>query len=570
MELVSRFGRSLPSSERSLTAKDASELPDVRDGLLKKTMAHAVRGIRGAYSRLDPSSDQFYLRLGAIFLTESKSFEMVSLATICINCVVMAMDYPVAPGGPPNPAQEFLEECDRVFLVLYTAEMLLKMTAFGVMHLDATSWWCNKWALFEGIIVLISWTPFLSFLPTIPHGVLSVLRAMRSLRVLRALFIIPGMKELISSTLEAVPALASVAALWGLVIWMMSITGVQLFKGALHARCALLPELTEEYLDPTSGAPVFCGGAASAASAASTAAAELCPSGIAACTTFESNPKQDTLSFDSAIDSVFPLVHTLIGDSWSANMYALMDAGSSTAWVYFCTLAAVGGFLLVQLFLAVISESFIDAETARKEAEASATTAAMRLQAHFRGILARRRVEKQKEAEAALAAARAAKDRNSGESARALRQRLGWLMRHLNHASQAVVVYNVFVMCLRYHGEPLEWKATQDALGEVATWFFIVEMALKLSYHGCTGYWSDSWNVLDGTLVLCSVTEIILQTFFQSLLSSAGGFTPMLRMLRMLRIVRAFKAAKSMPTLQKMIQNFVESVPQVVNLVLFM
>ena len=34
--------------------------------------------------------------------------------------------------------------------------------------------------------------------------------------------------------------------------------------------------------------------------------------------------------------------------------------------------------------------------------------------------------------------------------------------RHLNSASQAVVVYNVGVMCLRYHGETEEWAHTQQ------------------------------------------------------------------------------------------------------------
>ena len=46
-----------------------------------------------------------------------------------------------------------------------------------------------------------------------------------------------------------------------------------------------------------------------------------------------------------------------------------MDAGSSSAWLYFCPLAALGGFLLVQLFLAVISESFVEAENARQVLE---------------------------------------------------------------------------------------------------------------------------------------------------------------------------------------------------------
>ena len=65
-------------------------------------------------------------------------------------------------------------------------------------------YWCNGWAIFEGFIVFISWTPFLP-LPTMPKSLMSVLRAFRALRVLRALFIIPGMKELIGSALQCIP-----------------------------------------------------------------------------------------------------------------------------------------------------------------------------------------------------------------------------------------------------------------------------------------------------------------------------------------------------------------------------
>ena len=109
-------------STKNLSASDAAKLPEIRDALLRAPLPLGVRGARGAYSRLDSGSPNLYLRLGAILLTESRSFELVSLATISVNCVIMALDHPVAPGYPPHA--DFFEECDRVFLVLYTAEMV--------------------------------------------------------------------------------------------------------------------------------------------------------------------------------------------------------------------------------------------------------------------------------------------------------------------------------------------------------------------------------------------------------------------------------------------------------------
>ena len=70
-----------------------------------------------------------------------------------------------------EPEKEFLELCDAVFLGIYSVEMLVKVIAYGV-HCGEGSYWFNGWAIFEGFIVFVSWTPFLP-LPTLPHSLQS-------------------------------------------------------------------------------------------------------------------------------------------------------------------------------------------------------------------------------------------------------------------------------------------------------------------------------------------------------------------------------------------------------------
>ena len=201
--------------------------------LVKPNPPLAVKGRSGnLYRGWTTGRPHWGLRRRAIFLTESTVFESIALTTIFANCLTMAADYPIDAQGTPK--KEFLEICDFVFLGIYSFEMLVKIVALGV-HCGPGAYWFNGWAIFEGFIVFVSWTPFLP-LPTMPHALQSTLRAFRALRVLRALFIIPGMKELIGSTLQSIPALASVTALWVLVIWLMAIVGVQFFKGHLHMR----------------------------------------------------------------------------------------------------------------------------------------------------------------------------------------------------------------------------------------------------------------------------------------------------------------------------------------------
>lgn len=66
------------------------------------------------------------------------------------------------------------------------------------------------------------------------------------------------------------------------------------------------------------------------------------------------------------------------------------------------------------------------------------------------------------------------------------------------------------------------------------TWLFIAEMALKIFGLGCATYWSDGWNVLDGTIVTMSIVEIVLTLIF----AGQDFNLSFLRMLRILRVLR--------------------------------
>ena len=74
------------------------------------------------------------------------------------------------------------------------------------------------------------------------------------------------------------------------------------------------------------------------------------------------------------------------------------------------------------------------------------------------------------------------------------------------------------------------------------------------------------WNKLDGTLVLLSVAEILVNIF----LAGASNLAPILRMLRMLRIVRAVRALRKWKAMMDLIGAFVKAIPQVANLMILM
>ena len=110
-----------------------------------------------------------------------------------------------------------------------------------------------------------------------------------------------------------------------------------------------------------------------------------------------------------------------------------------------------------------------------------------------------------------------------------------------------------------------EYGVRLEQGASIITWIFIVEMAIKLRGLGCTGYWADRWNVLDGSIVMMSIVEMIVT----SILAGMGGVNlSYLRMLRMLRVMRILRLMRSWRGLYVIISTFVRVIPQLANLVI--
>lgn len=87
-----------------------------------------------------------------------------------------------------------------------------------------------------------------------------------------------------------------------------------------------------------------------------------------------------------------------------------------------------------------------------------------------------------------------------------------------------------------------ELEATLTSINLVFTWVFIVEMGLKLLAYGILKYCSEPFNLLDGSVVMLSVFEIIMT----ALATQGGGEVDMssFKALRTLRTFRVFRIAR--------------------------
>ena len=312
----------------------------------------------------------------AIKALESAPFEPLILLTIAANVYTMAWESPLDAPGTDKAARILWWE--HAFLGVYTLELAIKVVAMGfAFHRGA--YLRDSWCQLDFLVVSLAWAPIL--FPSLPVGSIGAIRSVRVLRPLRALKKMPGMPMLVGSILNAIPKMRDVALLLGFIVVVFGIVGVELFKGALHHRCARSgfvetvghPTVADEAMRRVR---LLVGSSTgidqspydtetTCRSSADCAAGETCAY-------FDANPENGLNSFDSIpMASVF-LLQAITFDDWATTMYMLMGATSPASWVYCALITALGGFFVVNLFLAVIFEEFIVARRIQLAAEAAA------------------------------------------------------------------------------------------------------------------------------------------------------------------------------------------------------
>jgi voltage-gated sodium channel len=145
-------------------------------------------------------------------LVEHKRFQQFIIWVIVVNAVTLGLE------TSPSVLREFgglLHAADRLMLYIFTVELALRLYAYGWRFFR------DSWNVFDFLIVAISLIP--------ASGPFSVLRALRILRALRLISAVPAMRRVVSGLLAAVPGMASIGALLGLIIYVAAVMATKLF-----------------------------------------------------------------------------------------------------------------------------------------------------------------------------------------------------------------------------------------------------------------------------------------------------------------------------------------------------
>lgn len=209
-------------------------------------------------------------------LVENKRFQQFIIWVIVVNAVTLGLE----TSAPVM--REFgglLHAADRVMLAIFTVELALRLYAFGWRFFR------DSWNVFDFIIVGISLIP--------ATGPFSVLRALRVLRVLRLISAVPAMRRVVSGLLNAVPGMASIGALLGLIIYVAAVMATKLFG-----------DISPEY-------------------------------------------------FGDLGTTLFTLFQTMTGEAWPDIAREVM-AAAPLAWIFFVIYILISSFAVLNLFIAVI------------------------------------------------------------------------------------------------------------------------------------------------------------------------------------------------------------------------
>jgi voltage-gated sodium channel len=222
------------------------------------------------------------------------------MGVILFNAVILGLE--TSPGLMARMG-EVIHALDRLCLAVFVTELALKLYALGGRFFR------SGWNLFDLLVVGVSLAPA-------AQG-LSVLRALRVLRVLRVISVAPSLRRVVEGLIRALPGMASVVLLLGIVFYVGAVMATKLF-GASH------PE-------------------------------QFGHLGVSALTLFQ------LMTFDG----------------WMGEILTPAMATHPWAWAFFLPFMVITGFAVLNLLVGLVVNAMQEAAEAEREVEESAFEAAV-------------------------------------------------------------------------------------------------------------------------------------------------------------------------------------------------
>jgi hypothetical protein len=276
-------------------------------------------------------------------------FDNFSLAVILINTFLILI-------SDPTIADSIANTSDNYFLYIYSMEMTLKIFAFGFV-LPYNAYLKDMWNTMDFFVVLFGWIGFIlerAFSGQKISG-LAGLRAFRILRPLKTVKSIKGLRSLIVTLIESMMALSDTLIVLFFFFLIFAIAGVQMWQGLFLKRCM---SLNYGYFYDVSNYTTMC--------TLDTDCQDFnTPGNTFICAKSLFNPNNDVTHYDNTVAGLITvfIIATMEGwtDIWNYVSRTFKDQfgiNPVIIFMYFHVLLFVGGYYLLNLYLAVIKTKF--------------------------------------------------------------------------------------------------------------------------------------------------------------------------------------------------------------------
>ncbi|XP_024914927.1 voltage-dependent L-type calcium channel subunit alpha-1F [Cynoglossus semilaevis] len=433
---------------------------------------------------------------------KTTNFYWLVLLLVFLNTVASASEH----YGQPKWLTEMQERANKILLLLFTLEMLMKMYAFGLQI-----YFMALFNRFDCFVVCggILETLLVEF-DTIPPIGISVLRCIRLLRIFKMTRHWAALSDLVNSLLNSMKAICSLLLLLFLFLIIFALLGMQLFGGKFNFD--------------------------------------------------EMQMKRST--FDSFPQALLTCFQILTGEDWNAVMYdGIMAYGgpifpNMVVCIYFVILFVCGNYILLNVFLAIAVDNLAggggkknveekkeeeeewDEDNEKEDEDAGNEEDDWQENEELRAI-------------EGLEGESDGIHRDDGRhrstfSVCSLRVACHNLIHH-HYFTNFILIFIIFSSISLAAEDPIKSHSFRNiVLGYadyVFTSVFTVEIVLKMTVYGAflhTGsFCRNAFNLLDLLVVSVSLTSFFLH-------SSAISVVKILRVLRVLRPLRAINRAKGL------------------------
>ncbi|XP_041093072.1 voltage-dependent L-type calcium channel subunit alpha-1D-like [Polyodon spathula] len=445
-------------------------------------------------------------------------FTNLILVFIILSSISLATEDPIRAHSFRN---QVLGYADYAFTSIFTVEILLKVTVYGVfLHKGS---FCRNWFnLLDLLVVSVSLISF--FLHSSAISVVKILRVLRVLRPLRAINRAKGLKHVVQCVFVAIKTIGNIMIVTTLLQFMFACIGVQLFKGKFY-RCT----------DEAKHTPDQCKGSFIVYKDGDV----LHPM------VRERVWHNSDFNFDNVLAGMMALFTVSTFEGWPALLYKAIDANAENEGpvynyrveisIFFIIYIIIIAFFMMNIFVGFVIITFRD-----------------------QGEQEYKNCELDKNQRQCVEFALKAQPLQLYIPKNKLQYKF-WSMVNstgFEYIMFILILLNTITLAMQHYEQSDSFNYAMDLLNMIFTGLFTVEMILKLLAFRPKHYFMDAWNSFDALIVVGSVVDIAVTEFnnggdlgHESAEDSSRISITFFRLFRVMRLVKLLSKGEGIRTL---------------------